>query len=617
MASLQELSELKEKQRLAALQKKLLPYDGHCWCCLMADCTHEPGSDECPQCETTTPDMSDFRESKPAQTRAAQKALRSRGRAQLPPMSEDEKRARRVRYKAAYHLRKTKLAHLAQERCLAHLALLKQPLVGSGPLGSFTFYEEIAIDFALRLDQYMSPAQLAREPGTVNRAAVQIFAKQVKAAGLSSLHAARTPAEDATTDFVALRQRLQSSQLADDVRSLMITVHDKERIKYGSLPEVAELDSDSSLLDIVAAVRKAAAPKRGRPPKLSVAVGSAGIEIAMNWVDGGYTVEAMVARAEFDTRRINVSQKEMQSDVLAGSALIFKGIPSLTELRQFKPRNRPLQISHASTARLHAMQLDAYHCEEAAKRVYAWFPQWDEGSKRGVTAVMAGANGLLKDIESESLTSDDDFYSDVLGFQILSSKTGKAVAEALIAIFEPRGVKECYFCGTDAVSSNVGYATGSIAYLRRHYKQPLIFALRCGGHIDMRSWKRGLEATGTEATRSPIKRKADEATIGAELLAIEDLYYIEKKWPALGEAMQVRLPNGETLLKTSGCPDSRWTFWEELLKHKVGYTLTNPHLSPSPSPSPSPTPSPSPSTLTLHPNPHPRPRLVRSTLGRG
>jgi hypothetical protein len=57
MASLQELSELKEKQRLAALQKKLLPYDGHCWCCLMADCTHEPGSDECPQCETTTPDM--------------------------------------------------------------------------------------------------------------------------------------------------------------------------------------------------------------------------------------------------------------------------------------------------------------------------------------------------------------------------------------------------------------------------------------------------------------------------------------------------------------------------------------------------------------------------------
>ena len=65
IASLQALSELKEKQRLAAIQKKLLPYDGRCWCCLMADCTHEPGSDECPQCETVTPDMSDFLTSKP------------------------------------------------------------------------------------------------------------------------------------------------------------------------------------------------------------------------------------------------------------------------------------------------------------------------------------------------------------------------------------------------------------------------------------------------------------------------------------------------------------------------------------------------------------------------
>ena len=98
MAALQEMTELKEKQRLAAIHKKLLSYDGHCWCCLMADCTHEPGSDECPQCETVTPDMSDFLTSKPAQTRAAQQALQSRGRAQLPPMSDDEKRARRLRY---------------------------------------------------------------------------------------------------------------------------------------------------------------------------------------------------------------------------------------------------------------------------------------------------------------------------------------------------------------------------------------------------------------------------------------------------------------------------------------------------------------------------------------
>ena len=97
-----------------------------------------------------------------------------------------------------------------------------------------------------------------------------------------------------------------------------------------------------------------------------------------------------------------------------------------------------------------------------------------------------------------------------------------------------------YFVGTDAVSSNVGHATGAIAYLRRERGTPLIFASRCGGHITVRAWKHGLEQQGLPAQRSPIKRKADEASIPGELLVIEDLYYIEKKWPALGEAMQAR-----------------------------------------------------------------------------
>lgn len=220
----------------------------------------------------------------------------------------------------------------------------------------------------------------------------------------------------------------------------------------------------------------------------------------------------------------------------------------------------------------HALQLNTYHTQQAAKRVEAWFPQWDEGSKRGLTAVMVGACGVLNDIEAESLTSDDDFYRDALGFEILSSKTGKAVAEKLLAIFKRRGIEEYYFVGTDAVSSNIGHESGAIAYLRRDRGTPLIFALRCGGHIDMRAWKHGLEQTGTTATRSPIKRKADEATIPTELLAIEDLYYLEKKWPELGAAMQAQLPLGETNLKTSGCPDSRWTFWNELLRNKLGLT---------------------------------------------
>jgi hypothetical protein len=67
------------------------------------------------------------------------------------------------------------------------------------------------------MDRIMSPEQLARAPGTVNRSAVQTFAKLVKVAGLASLHATRTSAEDAVTDFVALCNRLQFDENAATV----------------------------------------------------------------------------------------------------------------------------------------------------------------------------------------------------------------------------------------------------------------------------------------------------------------------------------------------------------------------------------------------------------------
>eukprot|EP00966_Prymnesium_polylepis_P144583 3338641-Prymnesium_polylepis.1 len=230
-----------------------------------------------------------------------------------------------------------------------------------------------------------------------------------------------------------------------------------------------------------------------------------------------------------------------QEDVLAGSALIFKGIMSLTELRAFKPRSRPIKIAHASTARMHAEQLNLFHVKQAALRVHGWYPQWDEGSKRGVTVVVVGANGLLKEVLDATLTSDDDFYRDALGVQVLSNKTGAGVSAAVISVLEKRGAKVFYFVGTDAVSSNIGHLNGVIAHLRKRFHL-LIFVVRCGSHIIARSYKHMLVQTGNAARRSPIKRKAEDATIPAELLAIEDLYYIEKKWPKLHDAMQQRLP---------------------------------------------------------------------------
>lgn len=116
MAALQEMKELEEQQRIAAINKKLISFDGHCWCCLQPGCTHEPGSQDCPQCEVVTPDMSDFAESKPPQTRSACKAMKTRGYAQLPVMSSEEARARRLRYMSEHQKRKSQLIAKAMER---------------------------------------------------------------------------------------------------------------------------------------------------------------------------------------------------------------------------------------------------------------------------------------------------------------------------------------------------------------------------------------------------------------------------------------------------------------------------------------------------------------------
>ena len=80
--------------------------------------------------------------------------------------------------------------------------------------------------------------------------------------------------------------------------------------------------------------------------------------IAQNWADGGYKWKAMQKRAHFDHRRVNVSQKETQGDVLEGAGLIIDGIAtSLSELRMLKPSLRQIHLAHATTARLHAAQL--------------------------------------------------------------------------------------------------------------------------------------------------------------------------------------------------------------------------------------------------------------------
>ena len=108
-----------------------------------------------------------------------------------------------------------------------------------------------------------------------------------------------------------------------------------------------------------------------------------------NWELGGYSVSSMERRSNYENRRINVSQKETQGDVLAGAGLIISGVPtSLAEMRMLKPSQRRVQIGHQTTARLHTAQLDEYHNEEAAEHVRFAFPQFDEGTDKATIALI-------------------------------------------------------------------------------------------------------------------------------------------------------------------------------------------------------------------------------------
>ena len=189
-----------------------------------------------------------------------------------------------------------------------------------------------------------------------------------------------------------------SSSLQPQYHELIIAVHAEEKIKYGSLAAVKALSGGATLLEILGAVREAAAPKRGRKPNASATDdATGGISAANNWVDGGYSPEAMDGQVSFGARTINASRKRSQADILEATNLMTRGFArTLTEHKAFRPSKRPGAVACSSTGALHAAQLNEYEVEEAAENVYIWFPHCDAGAKREKSAMLVGGRGLLK-----------------------------------------------------------------------------------------------------------------------------------------------------------------------------------------------------------------------------
>eukprot|EP00966_Prymnesium_polylepis_P229895 5319526-Prymnesium_polylepis.1 len=79
-----------------------------------------------------------------------------------------------------------------------------------------------------------------------------------------------------------------------------------------------------------------------------------------------------------------------------------------------------------------------------------------------------------------------------------------------------------------------------------------------------------LSKVGRQAERPGIKRKAEEPAVDREVLLMEDVCHIFKKWPELKEAAELQQP--EPCPPIRGCIDTRFQWTAHAMTEKIGMT---------------------------------------------
>ena len=261
--------------------------------------------------------MSDFEQRKPPKIKTRGSTLSSKAQT---TRSAEEQREHVRKYKLVRVQRERELEKAAKSRCRALVLQMEAPIVGLGPFGQFPLAHAMSIEFARDLRQHLSSATLAKEHSSIHASAVQKFAALVKAdKAFPSVKSLRLPDEPAVDDFVTLHLRVTFA--AEHINSLLTFARQQERARHPHCAAVKALPADASLMNIVRAAALATKPKMGRPRKQSASEAEdEELSIAQNWVDGGYSTASMEKRTDFDARRINISQKETQADVLEVSS---------------------------------------------------------------------------------------------------------------------------------------------------------------------------------------------------------------------------------------------------------------------------------------------------------
>ena len=144
-------------------------------------------------------------------------------------------------------------------------------------------------------------------------------------------------------------------------------------------------------------------------------------------------------------------------DVLEGAGLIVNGVPrSVAELCAYKLSKRMVQLSHATSAHLHAKQLHTWHNDKTATHIHNTCVFWDkETGTQGTSALLTGVLGFIDG-------DQDQPYQDMLGLNVLPNKLEAAAVAGILRIVQCCGITVVYNLMSDACKTNIGHHTGVI-----------------------------------------------------------------------------------------------------------------------------------------------------------
>lgn len=438
-------------------------------------------------------------------TEPARTATRNRGGAKdelaalKVGLSARQRELYRQKYKAWWYKEDHELGQRAASRLAKYMAALQQPLAPSSRSGEFSDYEMLFLDFARLLPHKLRPQQLRAgySWAALNNSALQIFSSELRSVQpfAKGVAAARMPGERSSTDFAYHYERYISVPAFRAALDMKVA-HWRQQLlqRHGGLARVGALGEDAPLVDIFRAVTASRGAPRGADRAETAAAAHPPRE---TYVHGAFSGEFLRRNADFDARGPGVSAARSKEDVLGASSLLFWNVPSAKEVSGRRQTGKALHYPARRTAAGHSRDVAAWRTEKASEALGPLRAiSTDAGTRSsGDTFIVVFGFGVLP---------DGAVNRRLLGLAMpLPNKTGASEGNSVLRICTENKILRSYIVLSDSARSAIGHKSGAIAYLRREWRTPLIFYLKCTAHKVSRAWQRPVQRQGGGLAERP------------------------------------------------------------------------------------------------------------------